>query len=443
VSLAAAVTTTIDPSQTALARVRRRLIPFLFLLYVVAYLDRVNVGFAALEMNRDLGFSSAVYGLGSGIFFVSYTLLEVPSNLMLARVGAGLWIARIMLTWGVVSAAMAFVNSAWMFYLLRFLLGAAEAGFFPGIIYYLTQWFPARERGRAIALFMTGTAIAGVIGGPLSSGLLLLDGIGGLRGWQWLFIVEGVPSVLLAPIVWRRLNEGPATARWLSEAERRSLTELLAADRVAAPGVHGTLGAAFGSPRLWALSAIYFCIVLAIYGVSFWLPQMLQAAGLRSSAMVSLVSALPYAAAAVAMVLVGAHSDRTGERRWHVAWSALAGAAGFALTALAPGSLVVAVAALSLAAMGVWGTLGPFWALPTAFLTGRAAAGGVALVNSVANIAGFAGPTLMGYMRDVTGSFTAGLWLLAGAMTAGAVIVVLLAPAADTGPAVGPGTPPP
>ena len=224
-SVAAAVTTTIDPSQTALARVRRRLIPFLFLLYVVAYLDRVNVGFAALEMNRDLGFSSAVYGLGSGIFFVSYTLLEVPSNLMLARVGAGLWIARIMLTWGVVSAAMAFVNSAWMFYLLRFLLGAAEAGFFPGIIYYLTQWFPARERGRAIALFMTGTAIAGVIGGPLSSGLLLLDGIGGLRGWQWLFIVEGVPSVLLAPIVWRRLNEGPATARWLSEAERRSLTD--------------------------------------------------------------------------------------------------------------------------------------------------------------------------------------------------------------------------
>jgi ACS family tartrate transporter-like MFS transporter len=416
----------LDPSQRALAKVRRRLIPFLFLLYVVAYLDRVNVGFAALEMNRDLGFSAAVYGLGSGIFFVSYTLLEVPSNLMLARVGAGVWIARIMLTWGLVSSAMAFAQDAATFYVLRFLLGAAEAGFFPGIIYYLTQWFPARERAHAIALFMTGTAIAGVIGGPLSSALLLMDGLWNLQGWQWLFIIEGLPAVLLAPVVWRRLDEGPATARWLTEGERQWLTTTLATERSARPDVHGTLRDAFGSGRLWALSAVYFSIVLAIYGVSFWLPQILQGIGTASAPVVALVSAVPYLAAAAAMVVVGRRSDRTGERRRHVAFSAVAGAAGFAIAALAPSSFGIALAALSLAAMGVWGTLGPFWALPAAFLTGRAAAGGIALVNSVANIGGFVGPTVMGYIRDVSGSFAAGLWLLAGTLVAGAVIVLLL-----------------
>jgi len=416
------------------AKVTRRIVPLMMLGYIAAYLDRVNVGFAAIEMNRDLGFSAAVYGLGSGIFFVSYTLLEVPSNLMLARVGAGLWIARIMLTWGLVSASMAFVRSAWMFYVLRFLLGAAEAGFFPGTIYYLTQWFPARERARAIALFMTGTAVAGVIGGPLSSGLLLLDGVGGLHGWQWLFIVEGLPAVLLAPVVWRRLNEGPATARWLSAAERTWLTETIAAEQLATPSVHVTLGTAFCSGRLWALSAIYFSNVLAIYGVSFWLPQLLQGVGVGSPALVSLVAAVPYAAAAVAMVVVGGHSDRTGERRWHVAGAAMVAACGFALTALAPASPVVSVATLSLAAMGVWGALGPFWALPTAFLTGRAAAGGIALVNSVANVAGFVGPTLMGYMREATGNFTAGLWLLAAALLAGAVIAISIAPPAERRP---------
>ena len=414
------------PSRTAVATVRRRLLLFLFLLYVIAYLDRVNVGFAALEMNRDLGFSAAVYGLGSGIFFISYTLLEVPSNLMLARVGAGVWIARIMLSWGVVSASTAFVQDATTFYVLRFLLGAAEAGFFPGIIYYLTLWFPARERGHAVALFMTATAIAGVIGGPLSSGLLLLDGAGGLRGWQWLFIVEGLPAVLLAPLVWRRLGDTPATATWLSEAEREWLTRTLAAEQVARPEAHGSLRAAFASRRLWTLAATYFSTALAIYGISFWLPQILQGLSGASAATVALISSVPYLAAAVAMVIVGRHSDRTGERRWHVAGSASVGAAGLALAALNSSSLVLSIAALSVAAMGVWSMLGPFWALPTAFLAGRAAAGGIALVNSVANVGGFVGPTLMGYMRDLTGSFAAGLWLLAGGLVVGAVLVLVL-----------------
>ena len=414
------------PSVTAVAAVRRRLIPFLFLLYVVAYLDRVNIGFAALDMNRDLGFSATVYGLGSGIFFVSYTLLEVPSNLVLARVGARLWIGRIMLTWGLVSIAMAFVRDAWTFYLLRFLLGAAEAGFFPGIIYYLTQWFPARERAHAIALFMTGTAIAGVVGGPLSSALLHGDGLLGLRGWQWLFVVEGLPALLLAPVVWRRLDGGPAEATWLTDAERSWLVETLRAEGTAAPGVHHDVRGALSSRRLWLLAAIYFFVVLAFYGVAFWLPQIVQALADVPSAIVALIAALPYVVAAIGMVFVGRRSDRTGERRWHVAVPALIGAAGFAAAATVTGSLTASLAALSVAAFGIWGALGPFWALPTAFLRGTAAAGGVALVNAVGNIGGFVGPTLVGYARDATGSFGAGLWVLAGGLVAAALLTLTL-----------------
>ncbi len=415
-----------DPSVTAVAVLHRRLIPFLFLLYVVAYLDRVNVGFAALEMNRDLGFSAVVYGLGSGIFFVSYTLLEVPSNLMLARVGARRWIARIMCSWGLVSIGMAFVHDTVTFYLLRFLLGAAEAGFFPGIIYYLTQWFPARERAKAVALFMTGTAIAGVIGGPISRSLLLLDGIGGLRGWQWLFVVEGIPAVLLAWVVWRRLDDSPETATWLSARERAWLIDTLAAEAQPRDGAHRDLRGALASGRLWALAAIYFCIVLAFYGVSFWLPQMLQQLSHYPSAAVALISSVPYIVAAIGMVAIGARSDRTGERRWHVAVPALVGALGFAAAASVPPSVALSLTALSVAALGVWGALGPFWALPTAFLRGRAAAGGVALVNAVGNIGGFVGPTLVGYARDATGNFATGLWVLAAGLVIGAAIAVWL-----------------
>jgi MFS transporter, ACS family, tartrate transporter len=414
----------LPPSVSAIAALHRRLIPFLFLLYVVAYLDRVNIGFAALDMNRDLGFSATVYGLGSGIFFVSYTLLEVPSNLILARVGARAWIGRIMLTWGLVSIGMAFVRDATTFYLLRFLLGAAEAGFFPGIIYYLTQWFPARERAHAVALFMTGTAIAGVIGGPISSGLLLFDGAFGLRGWQWLFVIEGIPAVLLAPIVWRRLDRSPAEARWLTDAERSWLMATLAAEAQAAPGAHHDMRSALASMRLWRLAAIYFCLVLAFYGVSFWLPQIVQSLGTLPSSAVALISSLPYVVAAVGMVLVGRRSDRSGERRRHVAIPALIGAAGFIAAATVPTSVAWSLLALSVAAFGIWGALGPFWALPTAFLRGSAAAGGVALVNAVGNIGGFVGPTLVGYARDATGSFAAGLWVLAAGLVAGALLTL-------------------
>lgn len=413
-----------DLEQRTLGKVRWRLIPFLFLLYVVAYLDRVNVGYAALDMNRDLGFSAAVYGFGSGIFFLSYTLLEVPSNLVLARVGARRWIARIMITWGLVSMAMMFVTTPLSFYVLRFILGAAEAGFFPGLILYLTHWFPARERARAVALFMTATAMAGVIGAPISSAILQLDGLGGLHGWQWLFIIEGLPAVLLAPVVLRRLTERPADATWLNPDERDWLSTEMAKEHAQTDDVHLTLRAAASSGRLWALSALYFCIVIAFYGVSFWLPQIVQATGGLSSARVILLTAIPYVAATIGLVVIGARSDRQVERRWHVAIPCLIGAAGFLLTVLAPPTAAMSLAMLSIAAFGIWGTLGPFWAMPTAFLRGTAAAGGIAIVNSIGNIGGFAGPFAIGWVRDATGSFEGGLLALAGVLVIGAAIAI-------------------
>ena len=416
-----------DPiAVSALRKVRWRLIPFLFLLYIVAYLDRVNVGFAAIDMNRDLNFSAAVYGLGSGIFFLSYTLLEVPSNLMLARVGARLWIARIMFTWGALSTAMIFVDSPASFYVIRFLLGAAEAGFFPGVILYLTQWFPQRERARAVGLFMTATAMAGVIGAPLSSALLRMDGVGGLHGWQWLFIIEGLPAILLVPVVLVYMTERPEQARWLRADERDWLVREMAAEHAEGGTAIVTLGAALGTLRLWVISLPYFCIVIAFYGIAFWLPQLVQSMSSLSSATIVLLTAIPYVSATIGLVVVGSRSDRTRERRWHVAGSCLIGAAGFVLTVLAPATPAVALTTISIAAFGIWGTLGPFWAIPTALLRGTAAAGGIALVNSIGNVGGFVGPYLMGWIREATGGFTAGLLTLAGILVLGAVIVLRL-----------------
>lgn len=412
--------------ESALRKVRWRLIPFLFLLYIVAYLDRVNVGFAGIDMSEDLGFSAAVYGLGSGIFFLSYTLFEVPSNLILARVGVRVWIARIMFTWGICSTAMLLVNNQATFYLLRFLLGIAEAGFFPGIILYLTHWFPARERARAVGLFMTATAMAGVIGAPISSALLRLDGAIGLHGWQWLFLIEGLPAILLAPLVLTYMTERPADARWLTAEERAWLTREMDAEHAETEHAHVTLRAALTSPRLWIVSLPYFCVVIAFYGVTFWLPQILQAGSSYSAAMVVLLSAIPYVAATAGLVVVGANSDRLRERRWHVAVPCLIGATGFALTVLAPPTPAFALTTLSIAAFGIWGTLGPFWAIPTAFLRGTAAAGGIALVNSIGNVGGFVGPYAMGWIREATGGFSAGLLTLGGVLVLGAIIVLSL-----------------
>ena len=412
--------------QALLTLVRWRLLPFMFLLYIVSYVDRVNVGFASLQMNRDLGLSASVYGLGAGIFFLGYFAFEVPSNLLLERFGARPWIARIMVTWGIVSAAMMFTTGVRSFFALRMLLGVAEAGFFPGMILYLTYWFPERERAKTVALFMTANALAGVIGGPLSGLLLTLDGSHGLSGWQWLFLLEGIPAVVLGGVVLVYLPNGPRDARWLRPEDREWLAARREAERAGSP--HVGVWATLTNGPVWIFSLLYFSLVVALYSVSFWLPQILKRLSGATDLTVGLLSSLPYIVAAIGMVLIGRHSDATGERRWHVAGPALAGAVGLLLSAVAP-SPVLAISAVALAALGIWGALGPFWALPTAWLRGSGAAAGIAWINSVGNLGGFVGPYGVGYLRDATGNFGIALGGLA-AMLVIAAVLALRAPQA-------------
>jgi MFS transporter, ACS family, tartrate transporter len=397
-----------------LAKITLRLIPFMFLLYIVAFLDRVNVGFAALQMNEDLGFSDTVYGIGAGIFFIGYFVFEVPSNLIMERVGARVWIARIMITWGIISSAMFLVRGEASFYVLRFLLGVAEAGFFPGMILYLTYWFPARERARRVALFMTAIPIAGVFGSPLSGALLTLDGFAGLEGWQIMFLAEGIPAVLLGLVVLRFLPNGPDEAGWLQPEERTWLRGALEQEnRIKSEHGEYTTRQALTNGKVWLLSAIYFGIVTSLYGVSLWLPLIIEDISGFGTFAVGLLGAIPYLAGAVGMVFLARHSDATGERRWHVAVAAFVGAVGLVLTGAAGSSTVVEMTALTLAALGIYSTLATFWSLPTAFLSGTAAAAGIALINSVGNLGGFVGPYVVGALSDATGSFYAGLLLLA------------------------------
>jgi MFS transporter, ACS family, tartrate transporter len=415
------MTTTAD-ALDPFAKARRRLIPFLFLLYIVAYLDRINVGFAALQMNAALGFSATTYGLGAGVFFLSYVLFEIPSNVMLAHIGARLWIARIMITWGFVSAGMMFVRGPSGFYALRFLLGLAEAGFFPGIIFYFTRWFPARERARTIAVFMTATLTAGVIGAPISGALLSVRGFG-VAGWQWLFLLEGLPAIVLGIVVLFVLPDGPESARWLSTPEREGILAQVAADERGAHASH-TLGRALVTGRVWALALAHFLLIpVTLYGISFWMPQMLKRASGGGDFKVGVLTAIPYAAGAIAMVLAGRHSDRAGERRWHIAIAAAVSAAGLVLTAIVSGPFAL-VASLSLAMVGLAAIFGPFWALATSKTRGVAAAGSIALVNSIGNIGGFVGPYLLGAIDDATHSFAYGFLAIAGLMLAGGALLL-------------------
>ena len=384
----------------AIVKARRRLLPFLLVLYIVAYLDRINVGFAALEMNRDLGLSDAVFGLGAGLFFLGYFLFEILSNLVLERVGARRWIGRILVSWGAMAMAMVFVRGAASFYTMRILLGVAEAGFFPGIILYLTYWFPPRERARAIATFMTATAIAGVIAGPISGALLTMHGLAGLAGWQWLFIVEGAPAVVLGFVVAGWLPDGLADARWLLQPERDALAARLEASRGREEGSRGhRLSDAFASGKVWMLSAIYFTVALSLYGLSFWLPNIVKQMGARSDIEIGFVAAIPFVIEAISMVQLSKSSDRMGERRLHVAISALVGCAGFALAAAAEQPMRV-FAAICVAAAGIGGCFGRFWSIPPEYLSGVAAAGGIALINSVGNLGGFFGPYAVGFIRQ-------------------------------------------
>jgi D-galactonate transporter len=406
-----------------LRKVTQRLIPFLFVLYIVAYLDRVNIGFAQLQMKQALHFSDAAYGIGAGIFFIGYFCFEVPSNLLLERVGARRWIARIMVTWGLIAMAMMFLHSVFSLYALRFLLGAAEAGFFPGIILYLTYWYTTAERARIVALFMTATMLSNALGSPLS-GWLLDHPWGGLAGWQWLFVVEGLPAVLLGFVVLAYLPDGPDRARWLAPEERDWLLQRLHVERRAKESRrHFTLREAFSHPTVWVLSLLYFSIVVGGYGTNFWLPQIVKGFGKLTNLQTGLLTAIPFLVGTVVMVGIGMHSDRTGERRLHVAIPAFAAALGLVGSAYLH-TPALALAALSLAAAGLASTLGPFWSLPTAFLTGTAAAGGIALINSVGNLGGFVGPYAVGWVKEHTHSFEKGLLTLAACATLAGIIAL-------------------
>jgi MFS transporter, ACS family, tartrate transporter len=408
---------------SATLKARGRLIPFLFLLYIVAYLDRINVAFAALQMNAAIGLSDRAYGRGAGIFFLSYVLFEIPSNVILARVGARLWIARIMITWGLVSAGMMSVTGANGFYAMRFLLGAAEAGFFPGIIFYLTRWFPEREQARTVAAFMTAVVVAGIVGGPISGALLSLHGQWGIDGWRWLFLLEGLPAVVLGLVVLRFLTDGPEDAAWLTAAERQSLVTCLKEQEGQGHSRTATVGGALASSRVWLLAVIYFTIPVALYGMGFWLPQILKARSGGSNFEVGLLSAIPYVLGAVGMVAAGRHSDSTGERRWHVAIAAFVGGTAFAASAFVEG-LIPSLVLLSLAMLGLASMFGPFWTLTTSSVGGLGAAAGIALVNSVGNLGGYFGPDLLGYVRDTTQSFSAGLVAIGAILAAGGLLTL-------------------
>jgi ACS family tartrate transporter-like MFS transporter len=410
------------------AKISRRLLPFLFLLYVVSYLDRTNVSFVGLPMQRELGsrgLNAEAFGLGGGIFFLGYFIFEVPSNLILQRIGARTWIARIMLTWGIIASCMMFVRGPRSFYLMRFLLGVAEAGFFPGIILYLTYWFPAPRRAKAVALFMTATAASGVIGALISTAILSLDGTAGLRGWQWVFILEGLPAIVLAAVVFIFLPNGPNDARWLNADERALLTDHLARENRAAPHRATDFLSVIGRGRVWLLTCVYFCLSLGMYCVSLWLPQLIaQAWPGHKDWQVTLLSGIPYACAAIGMVIIGLHSDRTGERRWHVAAPLLA-AAGAAVCAALLKQPVVALVLFSIITMGIWASFGPFWSLPPLFLAGTAAAGGIAIINSFGNLGGFLGPYLFGAIKQHSSSFAGAFWVLAGFLILGALLILL------------------
>jgi len=402
-----------------------RLIPLLLICYIIAYLDRVNVGFAKLQMLNDLGFSDMVYAVGAGIFFIGYFFFEVPSNIILHRVGARVWISRIMVTWGILSAGMMFVTTPTSFYVMRFLLGIAEAGFFPGIILYLTYWYPSHRRGHITSLFMTGIPLSGVIGGPLSGGIMkLFDGDTGWSGWQWMFLLEGIPAIVLGVVVFFFLDDRISRAKWLTPEEAALLEKNIAAE--ASEKEEESILKVLSSGRVWLMATIYFGFVMGIYGVSFWLPTIIKAMGVADPLQVGMMSAIPYGFAVVVMILVGRSADRRRERRWHVAIPALLGAVGLMLSVTWANDTVLAMAALTLATSGILCTLPLFWSLPTAFLAGTGAAAGIAMINSLGNLSGFISPYAVAWLKELTASTNAGMYLLSGVLVLSAVLTLMV-----------------
>ncbi|WP_420110365.1 MFS transporter [Mycolicibacter arupensis] len=433
--------------RSTITKVTRRLIPFLALLYFINYLDRVNIGFAGPNgMNAELGLSATMFGFASGIFFFGYLFLEVPSNIALHRFGARRWLARIMLTWGMVSTAIAFVPNAHTLVVLRFLLGVTEAGFFPGIILYLTLWFPAKQRAWAVSLFMVAVPVSTAVGSTLSA--LVIDwghGVLGLAGWRFMFLVEGLPAVALAIACWFYLTDRPAQARWLEADERQWLQSTLEAERATAEGAaHWPLRKALTHPRMLALAFIYFGIVYGLYAVGFFLPTIVAGFQQQYGTHLGiigrgLVTAIPYAVAAIVMVFWARHADRTGERVWHVAIPAIIGGVSTP-AALYMANPYLAMVAITLTTCSIMCAMPVFWALPSTFLTGAAAAGGIALINSLGNISGFGGPYVTGWLNDLTGGPHASLWVVGGFSLASAAVAILLGAAPATTRSAGPET---
>ncbi|WP_175863656.1 MFS transporter [Burkholderia cepacia] len=411
-----------SPAHQALYRkLNWRLLPFLLLCYTFAYLDRVNIGFAKLSMQSDLGISDAVYGLGAGIFFLGYVLFEIPSNLLLPRIGARKTISRIMVLWGLTSAGMMFVHNETTFYGMRFLLGVFEAGFAPGMIFYLTYWYGQRRMAGVMAVVMLAGPIGGAFGSPLSAWLMTgLSGAHGLAGWQWMFIVEGLPCVLLGALALKVLSDRPADAAWLTDDEKR----LLAAELHAPGAGHHSFGQVLRDPRVYLLAFAYFTIICGIYAVSFWLPSILKADGVTDTMQIGLYSMIPYVCAAIAMIVIGRRSDRCGERRFHSAVPALIGAIALAVATTANGNLVISLVGMTIATSMIWAAYTVFWAIPSQYLKGDAAAGGIALINTIGLIGGFLSPTIIGAIHSATGSMAAGLLVMVALLVAGAAVLV-------------------
>jgi MFS family permease len=414
-----------DVEKRAYGKIFWRIMPFLMLCYTVSYLDRVNVGFAKLQMAGDIGLSNAAFGLGAGVFFIGYFLFELPSNLIMHKVGARIWIARIMITWGIISGCMMFVSSVPMFYLMRFLLGAAEAGFYPGMILYMTYWFPSYRRARVVCVFMAAIPVSAIFGNPLSGFVMdHLNGAYGMAGWKWMFVIEAIPALAIGIITPFYLKNSVAEAAWLSAEEKSIVDSKLAAEthnkRAGSP--NATL-AVLRSARVWQMCLIYFCFVLGQYGLNFWMPTLIKAAGIKGNFHIGLVSAIPYIVTLVVMISLGISGDRMRERRWHLAVPATLSAIGFVVAATS-GNITLSIAALSVAAAGTISCSPMFWPMPTAFLAEVGAAAGIAWINSVGNLAGFCGPYAVGYLKQLTGTNVAGLYLLAAALILGSAVTL-------------------
>ena len=404
-----------------------RIMPIVVIGYIVAYIDRVNVSFAKLQMLGDLKFSESVYGVGAGIFFLGYFAFEVPSNIMLHKVGARVWICRVILTWGVVSALTALVRTPMQFYIARLLLGVAEAGFFPGMILYLTYWFPAHRRAAMVALLMAGNPASGIIGGPLSGFIMQrFAGSRGMAGWQWLFIVEAIPAIVLGVVILLFLDNRVGDAKWLSESERDAVTSDIQQETVSK--THMSIRSVFTSPRVWLFGAIFFGMEVASYAIGFWQPTIIRQTGVKDAFQIGVLTTVPYTSALICMMFVGRHSDRTGERRWHVIVPNIVAAAGFILCTQAGSNTPIAMFGLVLSVAGVITGLAMFWALPTSILGGNAAAAGIALINCTGNLGGFFSPAIIGFLKTYTGTLNSGLFLVAACMIASSVLILTLTP---------------